>query len=203
MISIDITVMGEAAGLKRLARTLSRRKQLHARIAVDVLELTQTYVSEITDHKTATRLGATPTNHLEKVASQIESDSNEKQATIKVPRSSRLAAAFGPVVINAKPGGFLTIPVAAESYGRRARTFPDLVPMRVGPKKTLVLARPQIGVKGDTPLTILYILVKRSEIAEDRSLLPFDGMREQAMVTAVEYIEELTSEAGAKGGKIA
>ena len=204
MIAITITATGQAAGLQRLRRSIARRKQLHARIAVDVLELTQTYVAGIPDHKTANRLGATPTNHLEKVANQIEAASSETSSTIKIPRASRLRAAFGDYLVKPKkPNGFLTIPVAAESYGRRARTFTDLVALRVGPKNTLILARPKVGVKGQDSLTVLYVLVKQAQIKQDRSLLPFDEMRDAAVQTAGDYIAELSSQAANPGGKSA
>jgi hypothetical protein len=202
MISIQITATGAAAGLQRLSRSIARRKQLHARIAVDVLENVQTYVAGIPDHKTANRLGATPTNHLEKVTNQIEAASNETSATIKVPKASRLRAAFGDYLVKPKkPNGFLTIPVAAESYGRRARTFTDLVALRVGPKKTLILARPKVGVKGKDSLTVLYVLVKQAQIKQDPRLLNFDDMRDTALQSAGDFISELTSEAANKGGK--
>jgi hypothetical protein len=204
MITIHITATGEAAGLQRLRRALSRRAQLHARIAVDALELTQTYVAGIPDHKTATRLGATPTNHLEKVATQIESSSTADKATLKIPKASRLRAAFGPYTVVPTGGRkFLTIPIAAEAYGRSAKSFPDLQFMRVGPKQTPVLARPSIGVKGDTPLNALFLLVRKAEIQEDRTLLPFDDIREQALQTTADYVEELAGEAAAKKGGLA
>lgn len=203
MIGITITATGEAAGLQRLRRSIARRKQLHARIAVDVLENVQTYVGGLALHETANRLGATPTNHLEKVANQIEAASNESSATIKIPRASRLRAAFGDYTVKPKkPNGFLTIPVAAESYGRRARTFTDLVALRVGPKQTLILARPKVGVKGADSLTVLYVLVKEAKIKQDRRLLNFDDMRDTALQSAGDFITELTDEANAKkGGK--
>lgn len=199
MISIAITATGEAAGLQRLRRALSRRSQLHARIAVDVLETVTTYVADLPFHKTATRLGAKPTNHLENVASRIESASDDKKAVIKIPRASRLRAAFGRyTVLPKEPRKFLTIPVAAESYGRSARSFSDLVFLRVGPKQTPVLARKPVGVKGSTPLNVLFILLRKAEIKEDRRLLNFDDMRDTAVQTSADYIEELTTEA--KGG---
>jgi hypothetical protein len=93
--------------------------------------------------------------------------------------------------------------VAAESYGRRARTFTDLVALRVGPKNTLILARPKVGVKGQDSLTVLYVLVKQAQIKQDRSLLPFDEMRDAAVQTAGDYIAELSSQAANPGGKSA
>lgn len=199
-VSINITATGEMAGLARLNRALKRRKELHSRIAVDVLETVQVAVSLNEDHKTANRLGATPTGHMETVASQIESASTDDKSVIKVPRASRLAAAFGSYTVRPKkPNGFLTIPVAAEAYGRTARSFSDLMCLTVGPKKTLILARKPVGVKGDTLLSTLYILVKKAEIQEDRSLLPFDDMLDTAVQTTGDYIAELTKEAN--GGK--
>jgi hypothetical protein len=204
MITIQITATGGAAGLQRLRRALSRRSQLHARIAVDALELTQTYVAGIPDHETANRLGAKPTMHLEQAATQIESTSTADAATLKIPRASRLRAAFGPYTVVPTGGRkFLTIPVAAEAYGRRAKTFKDLQFMRIGPKQTPVLARPSIGVKGDSPLNVLYVLVRKADIKEDRSLLPFDDIRDQALQTTADYVEELTNEAAAKKGGLA
>lgn len=207
MIETVITFSGSTATLQRLIRGLKDKSGLNARVAVDVLALTQTYVAGIPDHKTANRLGAAPTNHLEKVSTQIESDSNKDQATIKIPKASRLAAAFGPyTVVPKKTDGFLTIPASAESYGRRARTFTGLKVMRVNPKTKeldpagmLALVRPTIEMQPHTPMNVLYLLARKVKIEEDRSLLPFDEMRVQAADSAAGYFTDLAKE----GGKIA
>ena len=199
MIGIQITVTGSAAGLQRLNRSLANREQLHSRIAADTLEMTQTAVALNADHKTANRLGATPTNHLEKIASQIESSSSATAATLKIPRASQLAAAFGAyTVVPSKPNGRLPIAVAPEAYGRRPRTFGklDVVHAEVNGRKGLYLALPQVGVKSDTPPHLLYLLIRKAKIEQDRSLLPFDEMREQAVQTSSDYIVEHANEGG-------
>jgi hypothetical protein len=105
-----------------------------------------------------------------------------------------LAAAFGPVTIRPKKSKYLTIPVTKDSYGKRAGEFGgNLIFLRVGPKKQAVLARRQKDTRADKPLEVLYILAKESRIPEDRNLIPFDALADEALDSTEEYLDSLHS----------
>lgn len=192
-ISVSINVStAAAAALQSLRGGLADRARLHARIAGSAEKLVKRYGRETTagQHATATRLGARPTRHLEKAYRSIEAKSDSAGAFLLVPRASRLRAAFGDYVVAPGSGKkYLTIPAAAEAYGKRAGEFKDLVFMRVGPRLTPVLARP---VKTGEGLQIMYFLTKRSLIKADRGLLPFDLLGPDASAVAIQYVEQIT-----------
>lgn len=186
MIQIEVRAAGSGAAVRRLVARLEDRRGMHERIAVEAEKFTKKFVSELPDHATATRLGAKPTGHLARTARAIESDATERTARVRVPRASRLRAAFGTYVVRPGPGKkYLTIPQAAEAYGRRAKEIEGLVPMRVGPMRQLVLAKKREGGEG---MTVFYRLVTEATIPEDRSLLPLDQLPEVARRVAAAYL---------------
>ena len=214
MIQIEVRAVGSGAAVRRLVERLEDRRGMHSRIAVEAEKFTKKFVSALPDHATAQRLGAKPTGHLARAARGIESDATEQTARVRVPRASRLRAAFGTYVVRPGPGKkYLTIAQAAESYGRRAREIEGLVPMRVGPMRQLVLARRE-DLSGPDPrsrsvrvrkgerakaarsFVIMYRLVTEATIQEDRSLLPFDQLPEVARRVAAHYLFVLA------GGKV-
>jgi hypothetical protein len=197
VIQIEVRAAGSAAAVRRLVERLEDRRGMHGRIAMEAEKFTKKFVSALPDHATAQRLGAKPTGHLARAARGIESDATEQTARVRVPRASRLRAAFGTYVVRPGPGKkYLTIAQAAESYGRRAREIEGLVPMRVGPMRQLVLARKSEGGEG---LTVLYRLVTEATIPEDRSLLPLDQLPEVARRVAAAYLRGMDSNGGVKG----
>jgi len=158
-------------------------------------------------HRSAETLGAAPTGHLAEAYEGIESTSDNLSATLLIPGASRLRAAFGDYeIIPKKPNGFLTIPVAKDSYGKRAGEFGDEIFFAlVGPKRQPVLARRQERVETESiqnrspkgkrhdnkkPLEVLYILTRKSKIKEARSLIPFDKLEEIAALAASDFIND-------------
>ena len=100
----------------------------------------------------------------------------------------RLRENIAKIFVFAVPGPgrtYLTIPVAAEAYGHRAREF-DLVPLRVGPRKTLILARRDASGN----LTTMYVLVTEATIPEDPKLIPFDDIFAGARDSAEAFYDE-------------
>ena len=198
-----------AEELREIAAGLTDKAPLHAQIAVNAEAFVKARGAETsaTEHKTAIRLGANPTGHLADAYQAIEGQSSADAASLLVPSGGRLAAAFGPVTI--KPGAgkyYLTIPVAQDSYGKRAGEFDDLFFVRVGPKRQPVLARRQertedAGIlnrsrKGkrydnSKPLEVLYILARESNIPADPSLIPFDDLEVAAVDSAEKYLDSL------------
>ena len=140
-------------------------------------------------HRSAGKLGASPTGHLEEAYAAITSVSDNTSALLLVPRASRLRAAFGPYTLTPVNGAHaLTIPVNAEAYGHRAREFDDLKLILLGPKETKqpVLARKT----GGETLEVMYVLVPEADIPEDPTLIPFEELAEVAMNSADIFIGE-------------
>ena len=194
-MKVDITISdGASIALQHLGSRCADGAQLHARLAGEA----EKFVKErgrqtaATEHRSASRLGAAPTGHLENAYQAVESLSTDSSAALLVPRASRLRAAFGGYTV--KPGAgktYLTIPVAAEAYGKRAGEIEGLEFMRVGPRKTPILARPD----GDGRITTFYLLAKQAAIPEDRGLIPFDDLAAHAADVAELYLLEERGEA--------
>jgi hypothetical protein len=199
--ALEIKVTGSAAGLQRLRKGIGDTAglaELHSRIAKEAAEFVRQDVASNDDHDSANRLGATPTGHMAKEAKKIGSQSDTYEATILIPRASRLRAAFGSYTVTPGAGHkFLTIPVAKDAYGRRAKEFPEdeLFFSNVGPKKTPVLAR-KIDGRGSITMEVMYLLVTEATIPEDRSLIPFEDLPELARSVGAHYVAELTREGG-------
>lgn len=205
-MSIKITLEIPAGTYSDLAKKLENPAELHARAAGE----TEKYLKEfgrakaINEHRTAQTLGAQPTGHLADAYEGIEAISDSASVTVLVPAASRLRAAFGKYVLTPKNAKFLTIPAQREAYGKRAREFDDLFPMRTGPNKTLVLARRVEGSDNINPrgrtnqrragrrsaqAEVMYVLVNKATIPEDRSLIPFEdlpGVMEDAALAFVD-----------------
>jgi hypothetical protein len=215
-MSLELRVTMEGLGseeLARLATTLADPSGLHAQIAGDaeIFVKARGRQTAATEHRTAGRLGAAPTGHLEQAYDAIEGTHDAAAAMLLVPRASRLRAAFGRYVLTPQNGSkYLTIPVAAEAYGKRAREIADLFFMRTGPGGTPVLARRVEGNKDQnlrtrtnqrrgsrrfTQAEVLYVLVQRAEIPEDTGLIPFEELAETARMSAEEYLDSKMEEA--------
>lgn len=190
MINLTIDITDTSADALQAIRTkLADKSGLHARMAAESEKFIKTRgrATSAGEHRSANRLGATPTKHLEKAYQQIESQSTTEAASLLVPRSTRLRAAFGAYI--AVPGSgktYLTIPVAAAAYGKRAGEIPGLEFMRVGPKKTPILAMDD----GKGHITTYFILVKKASFPEDTGLIPFEEIYQTAADAAELYLLE-------------
>jgi hypothetical protein len=187
MINLTVTTTGPDQAATAAAR-LAAPAGLHARMAGAAERFLKAFgrTTSQTKHNTANRLGARPTGHLEDAYSRVESSSNEAAASLWIPGGSRLRAAFGSYTVRPTGGRqYLTIPVAAEAYGKRASEIPGLVFMRVGPTKTPLLARPD----GDR-ITTYYLLAKEATIPEDTGLIPFEDLYAEAADAAELYLLE-------------
>lgn len=187
MINLTVTTTGPDQAATAAAR-LASPAGLHARMAGAAERFLKAFGRKTrqTEHNTANRLGAKPTGHLEDAYSRVKSSSNEAAASLWVPGGSRLRAAFGSYTVRPTGGRkYLTIPVAEAAYGKRASDIPDLVFMRVGPKKTPRLARPD----GDR-ITTYFLLAKEATIPEDPGLIPFDDLYAEAADAAELYLLE-------------
>jgi hypothetical protein len=185
-MTINIDLRDTASEAVQGMRTrIADSATVHAVIAMSSERFVKDFGARNQEHRSAARLGARPTGHLYKAYQDIEGASDASSARLLVPRSSRLRAAFGGYT--ARPTGgrkYLTIPVAAEAYGKRAGEIQGLEFMRVGPKKTPILARPD----GQGRITTFYLLAKQADIPADEGLIPVEAMTRQAADAAEQYI---------------
>lgn len=197
-MTIDITNEASAA-LLALSAELGDLTATNKRIAAAEENFFRDYLRSIASrrHATARRLGAQPTGFFERAAESPEGTADRTGATITVSPRSAFARAFGDVEIKPGPGKrYLTIPVAAAAYGRRAGEFGGgLVFIRTGPGKVPVLAK---AGGDDGILQVMYLLVKKVTQKQQRELLPSD---EAIAATAIEEIEDHLIETFNKGGR--
>lgn len=137
-------------------------------------------------HKTASRLGATPTGHLQEGAAKIhmEMDGDRAVVTIPIPGITR---AFGDLHIRPKDKKCLTIPINAVAYGVRAPSLAMdgwslfTLPAKQGPGAGILFGR-KAGMKS---AIALYLLRDSADIPQDRGLMPSDEEMGEALAIGV------------------
>jgi hypothetical protein len=213
-LRIDLKVEGLAPeDLAMLKATLQNPAPLHAKIAGDA----ETFIKKAgpgiasQNHRSANRLGATPTGHLDDAYQAIEGSSTAAAAVLTIPRASRLRAAFGAYAVRPTKSKYLTIPVHKDAYGKRAREIDDLFPLRVGPRKTLVLARRDESAgpsenqrfltrarpgqrraarRRDTGIETMYVLVTSADIPAQPDLIPFEKLENEGIRSVEEFLDD-------------
>lgn len=188
MVMVKVSV---DESLSRWIKAVGRdgRRNLYSAASASVCSLTRQHIGalSIRRHFTAQRLGATPTWHLEKAArtTVFSADANHGEVVIPSPGFGR---AFHDVTIVPRETEWLTLPLHAAAYGKRAVEVRSLgwmlfrppekgaklttakgeKPRRYSAYKNLIM-----GVK-DSEVTTLYLLKKQVHQRQDRSLLPSD-----------------------------
>jgi hypothetical protein len=169
-----------------LARVLQDRSGMHARMAMDSKQFTSDYLMQTPRHKTADRLGASPTGFRARNAQALQATSDSTQAILRIPRRTGLGRAFQDIVIVPGAGRtYLTIPGDARTYGKVVRDFPE------GTFKFAILYahRPFPVLLFVSDGKVAYWLRRRVLQKQDRTLLPSDdAMREVARRSAVSYL---------------
>jgi len=199
-LDIKITLSGATeadAAVSALANALERRGPMHAQIAVRGKQYTQDYLRGLNRHRSAARLGATPTGHLEKSAAAIEAASDDQAALIRIPRRTGLGRAFADVTLRPGPGRkFLTIPAHQTTYGKSVRDFPDAT-FRFVVLQSFRVYLTLMFASGPYEGEVGYWLKKQVTQKQDRTLLPSDtGYAGIARIAAVEYLTELVEKGG-------
>lgn len=117
-----------------------------------------------THHKTAERLGASPTNVLVDAAENIAVTKNPRGGSIRInaPGIRRAFEGFDVVPKNAKA---LTIPLIAAAYGKRAREYPGELKVVKAKSGRAYLVDEDTG-EG------VYLLLKHVYIPHDPDMLP-------------------------------
>lgn len=182
--------------LRRLLQMLSgsARKEIHRVAAYGMMVLCRQWVKREASkrHFTAHRLGATPTGHLEEAANSMltTADSSSGALLIHSPGFNRV---FGSVNIRPKRARALTLPIAAEAYGKRAGELDRKGWALFRPKKKSVL----FGVSPiDGKIKPLYILKGGVTLRQDRSLLPPDqAIANAASQAAITYLKQIGARA--------
>lgn len=120
-------------------------------------------------HRTASRLGASPTMHLQKGASRVSFAADENHGEVTIPIAG-IGRAFHDVTITPKRSSALTLPTHRAAYGHRVSELRRMGWNVFRPKGHDVL----MGEK-DGETVPLYALKKRVQQRQDRSLLPSDA----------------------------
>lgn len=200
-VSMEVTVTGSAAGLDRFRKGIESpagMKRLHQRIAREARDFTRAFVAADASHATARKLGAKPTGHMAKTARRIEGEGETHRAVLKIPRKSRLRAAFGEFTIRPlPPHKWLARPDHPLTYGKMPSSFPPdtfnfvvLAAHRMFP----VLMFANGAEKGK----VAYWLQRETKVKEDRTLLPWEELPQVAARVASAYVADMV-----KGGSSA
>ena len=194
-LKIEFELTGEhhfAEEMQRFRNAIADRRPIHAAMATAAAELTRGYLRSDNRHKSASFLGASPTNFRQKNAQAVQEFSDEESAYVRIPRSTGLGRAFGDVVI--RPGSgrtYLTIPAHQETYGKVVRDFPkDSFHFAILHSITTaaVLMWSEDG-GGHKKGEVAYWLRRSVTQKQDRSLLPSDtGYAETVRRAALGYI---------------
>ena len=146
-----------------------------------------------TRHRTASRLGATPTGHLSEGAANIRMEKDGGRAVVTVPIPG-ITRAFGDMHIRPRSAKALTIPINAVAYGVRA---PELaargwrlftLPAREGPGAGILFGRRA----GAASALALYLLRESADVPQDRGLMPSDEEMGDALAYGVKMEVERT-----------
>ena len=167
------------------------RRQLFSVAANAVRILVRNHLSRIAPrhHISAHRLGATPTGHIEKGARATHFTASSDSAEVIIPIAG-LSRAFRPLTITPRTANALTLPVSSHSYGKRVGELRANGWNIFRPKgKDTLWGK----LQDEDDAVPLYVLKKRVQLKQDRSLLPSDaelgGTASRAML---DYIRRTT-----------
>lgn len=154
------------------------RKELHdsasAQLFADVRRHLLNYAA--VHHKTAWKLGAQPTGHLEKAAATMQHESSADSATVTI-NSPGIKRVWGEVTIRPIKAKALTIPVHWLAYGKRVGEL----------QRTMTVYRPKgsdfLATTIDQVMTPLYVLRAAVTLPQDRLILPSDAALGQSVRT--------------------
>lgn len=196
LISVEVEGVGDA--IRNVTRIFSRDslRGLNGHVGAYVTEKLKDFLDEmsVSRHKTADRLGARPTHYLEYASGRSGPGRqttelgkvDAKEINIVIRNTPGLKRAYGPLNIVPRKARALTIPLAAESYGKSVAELRREGHVLFRPKGANILAeetdapRPKgrRGRKGggqavaEKTIRPMYALVKRAHVPQDRGLLP-------------------------------
>lgn len=155
------------------------RVNLFSAAAAAVCALTRSHIARESGlrHRSAARLGATPTGHLEKAARKTVFHADQSHGEVVIPAPG-FGRAFHDVEITPVNATRLTIPINALSYGRRAGEMRSLGWKFFTPSKGHDKEDILFGYRGkgkDREVVPLYLMKKSVQQRQDRGLLPSDA----------------------------
>ena len=167
------------------------RHQLFSVAANAMRILVRNHLSRIAPrhHMSAHRLGATPTGHIEKGARATHFTASSDSAEVIIPIAG-LSRAFRPLTITPRTANALTLPVSSHSYGKRVGELRanGWNIFRPEGKDTL-----WGKLQDEDDAVPLYVLKKRVQLKQDRSLLPSDAeLSGTASKAMLDYIRRTT-----------
>ena len=182
LLTLTISQEGGEEALRAVsALTAADRTAAHQVMAAGVERLTAAHLLAVPSAKgSAAKLGASPSGFFKRAAGTVQGQGDGTGVMLSMQRAG-LSRAFRPYDLVPKTGQLLTIPVAAEAYGKRAREFPDGKWRRFSEedvakgrsdKAGLVFGRPAPEPGG--LFHALFIGVKKVHQDQDRTLLPSD-----------------------------
>lgn len=199
-MSISLRIDVEDAGLGERLQTfmdgLTDRTEIHEAIGIKAMEFTKAYLLARApgSHKTAERLGGTPTDFLGKAARQTSYSATNESAVVTI-RNPGIGRADHPVTIEPTEGReWLTLPMRGLAYGRTVSQVQDLLgkrlfrPLKKGAKATghKIGGRhtatfddsdkmKALGVSdGNGGMDLYFALAKSVTQKQDREMLPSD-----------------------------
>ena len=140
-------------------------------------------------HISAHRLGAMPTGHIEKGARATHFTASSDSAEVIIPIAG-LSRAFRPLTITPRTANALTLPVSSHSYGKRVGELRANGWNIFRPKgKDTLWGK----LQDEDDAVPLYVLKKRVQLKQDRSLLPSDAeLSGTASKAMLDYIRRTT-----------
>ena len=162
------------------------RQLIYSVAANAVAILTRRHISRLGSwkHILADRLGAQPTQFLQKAARATVHHATSEYGEVVIPAPG-FSRAFHNIEIRPRDAQALTIPAAAESYGKRASVLAAYGWKIFRPKGKRIL----MGSMNGDVAKVLYYLRSSVRQRQDRSLLPSDEeISETAGAAVLKYI---------------
>ena len=191
-MTVEIITPPEMARWRDVMRPEFRRR-LYREIGERVRVLVRKHILRIAPahHIWANRLGAQPTGHLTSAVGKINSAAGADFAEVAIPIPG-ISRAFHNLTITPKNKAALTIPIAAASYGHRVSELRGIGWAIFRPRRVrgaepanqdsgVLFGKPQ----GGGEVVPLYLLKKRVEQRQDRTLLPSDAEIGAAAAAAI------------------
>lgn len=168
--------------LAEFARKLSgpARQTLNAAAGARLFALIQKHFSRYaaTHHKSAARLGAKPTGHLEEAAQAMIYHATPEEASVEVSAAG-LQRAFRAFVVRPRLRRALTIPMHPAAYGVRVAELRRTVPALFRPKGKDFLMGYLPGAQSPV---LLYLLRGAVRIPHDPRIFPAEKQRRAAVL---------------------
>lgn len=176
------------------------RRACHHAMAYALLVLCRKHLARAaaSRHKTAARLGAAPTGHLDEAARTMLMEADADHGAVAI-RSPGFARALGPLTIRARRARALTIPLDRVAHGKRAAELKRMgwsLFQAPGPALRGILMGK--GPSGD--VRALYALRPAVILPHDPGLLPrFEEMAQTAKEALADRLQAALRRTGRQG----